>query len=74
VKALEVVSKAVKTVAAAVTGSAPAERPRSRHAVEELQRRAEINARGAAVRAELAGGGRGWLPPGGAGWLRRRGR
>lgn len=71
-KALEVVAKAVKTVAAAVTGSAP-EKQRSRHAIEELRRRAEVNARGAAIRAELTGGGR-WLGGRGPGWLSKRGR
>jgi hypothetical protein len=69
----EVAGQAAKAVANAVFGRRPA-RPRNAAAAEELRRRAEINARGAALRATLpgAGGGRqSWIGDTGD-WLRRR--
>jgi hypothetical protein len=59
-KPLQVLGDVAKKVAAAVGAGSTAPRPASRHALEELERRAEVNERGAAQRGEMFGGGR-WI-------------
>jgi hypothetical protein len=74
VKPLDVLETAAKKVADVVLGPV-AQAPRSAAAEEELRRRAEVNARGAATRAELwAGllGGRRWIRRR-PGWFGKRG-
>jgi molybdopterin-biosynthesis enzyme MoeA-like protein len=59
--------KAVKGAAAAVAKALGAPRPADRVAAEELRRRAEVNARAAAARAQREA-----MMFGGSRWLNRR--